>query len=184
MNGRLPLLPFGDHVEQQTIRSSVPPKAVLERIRQSAARSPGWLTAAGLVGDVGDDWFRLHVGGPLRNAGRNPYRPVLLGRVAASGEGANVRLHVERPNLWLAKMLFVGLMTILPIVFVAGVVGMLGGARTDQGASLVPFVVGPIAIAAFCIGLLATFRREARLQEQRLLTSVLDLLDAHKPRSG
>jgi hypothetical protein len=148
---------------------------VLERLRQGSGERLAWVSMNKIFAEMNDQGFRLRVG--MWGAVRNPHRPILVGHLTSLPGGTEVRMHFERPHAWVGTALAIGAATILPIVFIAGVIGMLVGARTDQGGSLLPFVVGPIGMASFFYIFGAALRYQARSQEERL-TAFVDTLVA------
>jgi hypothetical protein len=177
----LRLLPFrpdrAADTEERRFRSDLRTSALVGRLREEIPLRPGLLSVGQIAGQVAEDGFRLRVGGSERGASRNPHRPVLVGRLRELPDGTEVQMHFERPNAWLGNVVSTGALIILPIVFVAGVIGILTGARTDQGESLLPFVLGPLGMAGYCYLFDAVLRGQARRDEGRLLSFVGRLAD-------
>ena len=145
---------------------------VLAEVARTTQSKSDWRTAIRqgevIVGEVRDSWFKLRFRGLTRNA----YRPELSGRVVQREHGSEVIVTVEQPQVWAAKAIRFGMMAILPVVFVAGVIGMITGGHTTEGGSLLPFVTMPVVIGAFAFALDALLVRLGRSQERRLLDLV------------
>jgi hypothetical protein len=166
--------PFQEVPDQATrVRSALTPADVSARIEAATSNGRRWGIDPGIVGQVGDDWFRLRFNDPLA---RNPHRPVLLGHFIAAPGGADITMKIERPQLWAAKAIRIGMMTIFPIVFVVGLIGLTSGGRTDQGGSVLPFVLGPLGMAAFFVGFDGVLRLQAGSHERRLREFLTDVL--------
>jgi hypothetical protein len=158
------------------LRGNHRPDAVVGELRRNIGLRAGWRSVLGgramIVGQFGEGWFRLRFAWVTRN----PYRPSLDGRLVASELGTEATVTIDRPQIWVAKILRVGMITILPIIFLVGLVGMITGGHTDQGGSLLPFVLIPLGIGAGDLALEAALRREGQSQERRLVQVVTDAL--------
>ena len=170
--------PFQEWVDRPTVlHTDLGYEEATERVQAVTATGPWWRPSPPsktLVGQVGDRWFRVRV--PGGRVTGNPHMPVLLGRLAARPQGADVQLEIERPQLWRGRVTRLAVMTILPTAFVVGLIGVLTGTRDDAGGSMWPFVLGPLGLAAAFTVFDYALRREARLQERRLCRRVIELL--------